>query len=262
MKFKDFFSTPKVNSGALRVWSRNFLYFKKTWLVSLFWIVLEPVIYLGAIGFGLGAFVNNMGGMSYIEFFFPALLSSTAMMVAFFEGTYGNYTKLTHQKTYATIMLTRIGPDEIVAGELLWATSKGFFGVLGVTVVAIFFGLIDSYRIILVLPILFLLSAMFSCIGMLFTSIARNYDSFIYSTSGLIVPMSLLSGTYFPLEQLPTGLRYLSYLFPLTHGVAAVRETLYKGPSIMVGVHVLILLVATWVCMNVAFFRIRKKLLK
>lgn len=262
MNFKEYFSIPTINSGAFQVWSRNYLYFKKTWLVSVFWIVLEPVIYLGAMGFGLGAFVNNIGGVSYIEFFFPALLSTTAMMVAFFEGTYGNYTKLTHQRTYATIMLTRVGPEEIVAGELLWAACKGFFGVIGVTVVALFFGLIDSYRILLALPILFLMSALFSCIGMVFTSFAKNYDSFIYSTSGLIVPMSLLSGTYFPLDQLPSELRYIAYLFPLTHGVSAVREVLQNGPSIWVGVHILVLLLATWICMNVAFFRIRKKLLK
>lgn len=262
MKLKQIFSVPKFNDGALKVWQRNFLYFKKTMLVSLFWIVLEPVIYLGAIGFGLGSFVNNMGGMSYIEFFFPALLCTTAMLVAFFESTYGNYTKLTHQKAYATIMLTRVGPEEIVAGELMWAATKGFFGVLGVTIVAVFFGLIDSYRILLALPILFLISALFSCIGMIFTSIARNYDSFIYSTSGLIVPMSLLSGTYFPLEQLPSGMRYLAYLFPLTHGVAAVRGILHEGQLIWIGVHILILLVLTWVCMNVSFHRIRNKLLK
>jgi lipooligosaccharide transport system permease protein len=262
MKFKDYFAIPKFNNGASKVWSRNFLYFKKTWLVSLFWIVLEPVIYLGAIGFGLGAFVNNMGGMSYIEFFFPALLCTTAMLVAFFEGTYGNYTKLTHQKTYATIMLTRVGPEEIVAGELLWASSKGFFGVLGVTVVALFFGLIDSYRILLALPILFLMSCMFSCIAMIFTSIARNYDSFIYSTSGLIVPMSLLSGTYFPLDQLPSGLRYVAYLFPLTHGVAAVRGVLHNANPWMIIGHVVVMLLITWICMNISFHRISKKLLK
>ncbi|KYG69092.1 ABC transporter permease [Bdellovibrio bacteriovorus] len=262
MKFKEYLTMPKVNSGAFQVWSRNFLYFKKTWLVSFFWIVLEPVIYLGAMGFGLGAFVNNMGGMSYIEFFFPALLATTAMLVAFFEGTYANYSKLTHQKTYATIMLTRVGPEEIVAGELLWAATKGVFGVLGVTLVAMFFGLIDTYRIIFALPVLFLLSGLFSCIGMILTSYARNYDSFIYATSGLIVPMSLLSGTYFPLDQLPTVLRYIAYLFPLTHGVAAVRAILHQGLGVWVFVHILILILATWICMNISFVRIRKKLLK
>jgi lipooligosaccharide transport system permease protein len=258
----DYFGFPQVHSGAFKVWSRNYLYFKKTWMVSAFWIVLEPLIYLGAMGFGLGAFVNNMDGMSYIEFFFPALLCTTAMMVAFFEGTYGNYTKLTHQKTYSTIMLTRIGPDEIVVGELLWAACKGFFGVLGVAFVSSFFGLIDSYRILLALPVLFLLSWLFSCFGMFMTSVARNYDSFIYSTSGLIVPMSLLSGTYFPLEQLPTGLRYVAYLFPLTHAVAAVRTILYQGLTWMVLVHVLILLLLGLVMMNISIRRIRKKLLR
>jgi lipooligosaccharide transport system permease protein len=262
MKLKDYFGFPQVNSGAFKVWSRNFLYFKKTWLVSVFWIVFEPVVYLGAIGFGLGSFVNSMGGMSYIEFFFPALLCTTAMMVSFFEGTYGNYTKLTHQKTYSTIMLTRVGPEEIVAGELMWAASKGFFGVMGVTLVAGIFGLIDTYRIIFIFPVLFLISALFSCLGMIATSLARNYDSFIYSTSGLIVPMSLLSGTYFPLEQLPTSLRYISYLFPLTHGVSAVRSLLHGENIGMAFIHIGILVIATWICMNISFHRIRNKLLR
>ncbi len=261
MEIKKYFTIPKFSSSALQVWSRNFLYFKKTWLVSIFWIVLEPVIYLGAIGLGLGAFVNNIDGVSYIEFFFPALLATTAMMVSFFEATYGNYTKLTHQKTYSTIMLTRVGPEEIVAGELLWAASKGFFSVIGVTFIAILFGLIDSFRIFLAWPVLFLLSFLFSCLGMVFTSVARNYDSFIYSTSGLIVPMSLLSGTYFPLEQLPIGLRYLAYAFPLTHGVAAVRQILTQNLSWWIVINLVVLCLFTVVLMNISFSRIQKKLL-
>jgi lipooligosaccharide transport system permease protein len=260
--WKDYLGWPSLHSGVFKVWSRNYLYFKKTWMVSVFWIVLEPVVYLGAIGFGLGAFVNNMGGLPYVEFFFPALLCTTAMFVAFFEGTYGNYTKLTHQKTYSTIMLTRIGPDEIVVGELLWAACKGFFGVVGVTVVATLFGLVDSWTILVALPVLFMLSWLFSCIGMLVTSIAKNYDSFIYSTSGLIVPMSLLSGTYFPLDQLPTTLRYIAYFFPLTHGVSAVRAIIAGNWSWWILLHVVLLFVGGILTMNIAIRRVRGKLLK
>lgn len=260
--FQNYLGIPQVHSGAFKVWTRNYIYLKKTLMVSIFWMVLEPVVYLGAIGFGLGAFVNNMGGMSYIEFFFPALLCTTAMMVAFFESTYGAYTKLTHQRTYATIMLTRVGPTEIVVGELLWSASKGFFGVLGVILVSSFFGLIDTYRILLVLPVMFLTSWLFSCIGMLMTSVAKNYDSFIYSTSGLIVPMSLLSGTYFPLEQLPSSLKYVSYLFPLTHAVAATRGILHGHLNGMTALHVFLILIAGLITMNIAVRRIREKILK
>jgi lipooligosaccharide transport system permease protein len=250
----SYFGLPTIHSGALKVWSRNYLYFKKTILVSVFWVIIEPMIYLGAMGYGLG--------MSYVEFFFPALLCTTAMMVAFFESTYGAYTKLTHQRTYSTIMLTRVGPTEIVIGEILWAASKGFFGVLGVIIVSAFFGLIDSYRIVLILPVLFLVSWLFSCIGMFMTSVAKNYDSFIYSTSGFIVPMSLLSGTYFPLDQLPAGLKYIAYLFPLTHSVAAVRGILQNGFTWMIGINIVILLFAGIVMMNIAIRRINEKLLK
>lgn len=262
MKFVDMIRTPKMNSGFMRVWSRNFLYFRKTWTVSLFWVVLEPLMYLGAIGFGLGTFVANIAGQSYIDFFFPGLLCSTGMMVAFFEGTYGSFTKLTHQRTYATIMLTRIGPEEIALGELLWAGTKGYFSVCGVALVASFFGLIDTWRIIPALVILMLLCWLFASLAMIMTSYARNYDSFIYSTSGFIVPMSLFSGTYFPIEQLPIGLKYAAYLFPLTHAVQAVRGILHEGFTIAVGVHTLILLIAAVLAMNIAIYRIRGKLLK
>lgn len=262
MRFTDIVRTPKMNSGFLRVWSRNFLYFRKTWTVSLFWIVLEPLMYLGAIGYGLGTFVSNINGHTYVDFFFPGLLCSTGMMVAFFEGTYGGFTKLTHQRTYATIMLTRIGPQEIAFGELLWSATKGFLSVCGVAVVAAFFGLIDSFRIFPAMVVLLLLCWLFASLAMIMTSYARNYDSFIYSTSGFIVPMSLLSGTYFPIEHLPAGLKYLAYLFPLTHAVQAVRGILQDGWSITTGIHILVLTVAGTVAMNIAIYRIRSKLLK
>ncbi|WP_413289623.1 ABC transporter permease [Bdellovibrio sp. HCB337] len=262
MKFIDIIRTPKMNSGFKSVWARNFLYFRKTWTVSLFWILLEPLMYLGAIGFGLGAFVANIGGHSYIDFFFPGLLCSTGMMVAFFEGTYGGFTKLTHQKTYATIMLTRIGPEEIAVGELLWSCTKGYISVCGVAFVASLFGLIESWRILPALLILLVMCWLFASIAMIMTSIARNYDSFIYSTSGFIVPMSLLSGTYFPIEQLPGGLRYVAYLFPLTHAVQAVRGLLHEGFTTAVWLHTLVLLTLGFFAMNIAIYRIRGKLLK
>lgn len=261
MEWKYLVSVPTISSGFRRVWSRNFLYFRKTWLVSFFWILIEPLMYLAAIGFGLGAFVNNMDGKSYIEFFFPGLLCSTAMMVSFFEGTYGNYTKLTHQRTYSTIMLTRVGPDEIVFGELLWAASKGFFSACGVAFVASLFGLIDTWRIFPVLVVLFFVCWMFACLAMIMTAYARNYDSFIYSTSGFIVPMSLLSGTYFPIESLSGSLKYLAYLLPLTHAVQAVRKLLLDGFSTSVGIHFLFILAVGFVAMNFAIAKIRAKLL-
>ncbi len=262
MFLQEYLSLPKMNSGFMKVWNRNFLHFKKTWMVSFFWVVLEPLMYLGGIGYGLGAFVNNMAGMSFLEFFFPGLLCTTAMYAAFFEGTYSNYSKLTYQKVYQSIMMTRISPEEIVFGEIMWGATKGFIGVCGVTLIAIFFGLIDSIYILPALMVLFILSWLFSSIAMIVTSYAKNYDSFIYSTSGFIIPMTLLAGVYFPIQELPSFITALTYLLPLTHGVEAVRTLLVKGFTEMFWVHLVILVVTGWICMNVAIHRIRHRLLR
>ena len=249
-----------MNKMALKLWNRNLLFFKKTILISIFWTVFEPLMYLGAIGFGLGSFVSTVSGHSYIEFFFPALLCTTAMLVPYFECTYGNYAKLTWQKLYQSILMTPVQPQDVIFGEILWGTSKGFFGVIGVILVASFFGMVNSIQIIPAIIVLFLVAWIFSCIGTIVTSFAKNYDSFIYTTSGIIVPMSLFSGTYFPLDSTPEGVRYLFYLSPLTHGVELVRNIIWNQLGIESAIHFAVLLLLCWTLYNYASYRMLKRL--
>lgn len=211
----------------IQVWLRNFLFFRKTFLVTLFWTVLEPLMYLTAIGFGLGRFVEQIEGLSFIEFYYPGLLASTAMMVSYFESTYPSYTKLTYQKIYLTILLTPLNPNQILLGEILWAATKGFLGSCGVIFISMFFGLFQV-QLLFALPVIFLLSLVFASFGMIITSLAKNYDSFIFSTSGLIIPMSLISGTYFSIKDMPIFLRTLAQILPLTHAVSLTRNLLYR----------------------------------
>lgn len=208
----------------LQVWHRNYLQFKKTWLVSLFWTVLEPMLVLTAIGYGLGSYVSNIGGIAYVDFFFPALICSSSMMVSFFDATYGGYTKLSYHKLYRTMILSPLNVTEVILGELFWGATKGTLSAIGIILVASAFGLVKSFYFIPALIFIFISSYMFACMGLIVTSIVKSYDEIIYPTSGLIVPMSLFSGTYFPIEQLPYGIKYLSYLLPLTHTVASVRQ--------------------------------------
>src|SRR4051795_7437444 len=100
LDLEDWLRTPKVGRAALTgVWLRNFLYFKQNLLGSFFWIVVEPLLYLLAIGWGVGRYVGEVNGTPYIHYFFPALLATSGMFVAFFESAYGTFTKLTRQKT-------------------------------------------------------------------------------------------------------------------------------------------------------------------
>ncbi len=261
MKLKPLFVPAKMEKGLLKVWKRNFFYFKKTILVSLVWIVLEPLMYLGAIGYGLGSYVDIIGGKTFLEFFFPGLLATTAMMVPFFEGTYANFTKLTHQKIYTSMLLTPIEPDEIVYGELLWCATKGFFSICGVLLVSAAFGLVNTWMVFPAMAVLFLISWLFSCLAMVVTSLARNYDSFVYATSGFIIPMSLIAGTYFPISNMPKILQIFAYCLPLTHGVTVVRALLNENFESIHFVSLAYLILFSWVMMNLATQRIHKKLI-
>lgn len=210
----------------IHVWYRNFLFFRKTFFVTLFWTVLEPLMYLTALGYGFGQYVPPIENLSFIDFYFPGLLCTTAMFVSYFEATYPNYTKLTYQKTYFTMLLTPLSASEVLAGEILWAATKGMIGIFGVQLIASFFGLFH-WQFFLALPILFLLALCFATFGMLMVSVAKNYDSFIFSTSGLIIPLSLISGTYFSLNDIPIFFKWISYIFPLSHATEITRALLY-----------------------------------
>ncbi len=236
------------------VWLRNFLFFRKTFLVSLFWTTLEPLMYLGAFGFGFGQYLTNVEGVSFLQFYFTGLLCATCMMVSYFECTYPNYTKLTFQKTYFSMLLTPMTSSDIFLGEILWGATKGLLGAIGVIFVSSFFGLF-SKELLFVLPILFLIGLVFSSFGMIMISIAKNYDSFVFSTSGVIVPLSLISGTYFSLNEIPSYLKAVAYVFPLAHGIDLVRHVIFKKWVIFDWVHLLVLLVYL-----VAFIWIGRKL--
>ena len=130
--------------GILAVWLRNFLYFRKSLIATFFWAAFEPILYLFAIGFSLGKSIGNFEGVSYVEFYVPALLTTTAMMVGYLESTFGSYTKMTYQSTYKTIFLTPVAAHEIVLGEVIWCASKAAFGFFCVGVVASAFGALKT----------------------------------------------------------------------------------------------------------------------
>ncbi|GIL17510.1 MAG: transport permease protein [Oligoflexia bacterium] len=244
-----------------RIWARNFFLFKRAWLVSAFWIVLEPLFILGALGYGLGSYVTTINGRPYVDFFFPALLCNSSMFVAFFVSTYDNFSKLTYQRTYLTQILTPIEPNEIVLGEILWGATKGTMSAIGVSIIAMFFGLVDPVTILPAFLVIFISSAVFAALGMIVTTMVHNYEQIIYPSSGIIIPMSLFCGTFFPVESLPIGIKQAIYLLPLTHSVSAVRSLLLNGFEWTVLLHSLILIILLVVLTRIAIRRLAGKLL-
>ena len=252
---------PKLGSGAISLWHRNCCYLKYAWAETTMWVLIEPLLYLGAIGYGVGSYISNVEGLSYIDFFFPAMLANTAMTISFLEATYGSFTKLTKQKTFSTILLAPVDVGEIVWGEILWAMTKAMMSVLGVVIIAAFFGLLKSVMILPAVIFLILISLTSASAGLLVTATSRDYTSFNYFISGVVVPMSLFSGTYFPIERFPVAFQWIAKCLPLTYGVEAIRGMLYEGWSHQYFLNAIIILFFAVVFLFFAFQKMYKKLI-
>ncbi|NBS47747.1 MAG: nodulation protein NodJ [Betaproteobacteria bacterium] len=209
------------------VFRRNLLVWKKLAIPSLVGNIAEPLMWLVAFGYGLGALVGQVqwGGQAvpYILFLASGSVCMSAMNAATFEALYSGFSRMHVQKTWDGIMNAPIGLDDIVLAEMLWAGFKSLFTVTAILGVMLALGISHSPRLLVAWPILWGVGLTFSCIALIFTALAKGYDFFTYYFTLFLTPMMFLSGVFFPREQLPAWVRVLSEVLPLTHAVELVR---------------------------------------
>jgi lipooligosaccharide transport system permease protein len=255
-------AVPQATRRAVRVWQRNWDSFRKYILGSLAGGLGEPVLYLVAMGYGLGTFVGPIAGMRYVEYIAPGLVVSAAMWAATFEGTYGTYLRMIHQKTYDAILATPLSLDDVVAGDTLWAATKGVAnGIIMLAVVA-GFGLIRSPWAALLLPLMVLASLLFACLAVLVAALSRNWEFFNYYITLVISPLFFFSGIFFPLTNFPPWVRAVGSLSPLTHAVALAHAFVRGTPPDHPILALFFLLVPTAASFYVALALIRRRLIK
>jgi len=219
------FRLPRLSYRVWKVWMRDRDVYMKTFRVNFVPPLLEPVLYLLAMGFGLGLFVQQIEGVSYVQFIAPSLVAISMMFNSFFECTYGSFVRMYYQKTFDAIIATPVNLDEVIAGELLWGATKSLVNSAIVLGIVALFGLVSSSLALLVLPLSFLVGLLFASIAMCFTAVVPNIDAFNYPQFLLITPMFLFSGTFFPISALPQATQMIAQLFlPLTHAVSLTRS--------------------------------------
>jgi lipooligosaccharide transport system permease protein len=208
---------------AFRVWQRHLTVYTKLYKSSIALNFVEPVLYLAALGLGLGAFVKQINGVPYIQFIAPGIIASSSMFAAIYECTYGTYVRMTYQKTFDAILATPVNIDDLVAGELLWGATKSLlYGTIIIIVISLF-GLVNSAFIVLVVPALFITGLIFSEISVIFTAVVPGIDSFNYFYTLFMTPMFLFSGIFFPLDNLSPVVTKIAFLTPLYHLVNICR---------------------------------------
>ena len=220
---------------AFMVWQRHWLVYTKLYKTSFALNFIEPALYLVAMGFGLGAFVQNIHGQPYIQFIAPGIVASSSVFAAVYECTYGTYIRMTFQKTFDAILATPVNLDDLVAGELMWGATKSVIFGITITIVIALFGLVDSWRIVLAIPFIFLGGLIFAELSVLFCAIVPGIDSFSYFYTLFMTPLFLFSGIFFPLDAMPRMVSNLAFFSPLYHLVSICRSFSAGDISTVIG---------------------------
>jgi lipooligosaccharide transport system permease protein len=209
---------------ALRVWQRHAKVYTKLYLSSIALNFVEPVLYLAALGLGLGAYVKEINGVPYINFIAPGIIASSAMFAATYECSYGTYVRMTYQKTFDAILATPVNVNDLIAGEMLWGATKSvLYGTIIMFVIAVF-GLVTSPFLLLAIPLLFFAGLIFAEISLIFTAVVPGIDSFNYFYTLFMTPMFLFSGIFFPIDSLPSVVGEIAFFTPLFHLVNICRD--------------------------------------
>jgi lipooligosaccharide transport system permease protein len=199
-----------------------FVYTKDFWANS-FPTVLEPLIFILAVGWGLAAAVGRMAGTDYLSFLAPAQAMIAAVYTAAFEESYGSYFRLRVDHNYDSMLVTPVGVDDIFWGELLYTGTKGFFYSAVVLGVLALFGTIHSPAA-LAIPLLGFFTALAAgSLGLYSVRVVTNINQFNFFIAGVISPLTLFSGTLFPVDSLPVALSSVSRWLPLYPMVGLAR---------------------------------------
>ncbi len=217
------FRLPEFSLRFAHVWCRNQMVWRKLLIPSVLGNLADPMIYMLGLGYGLGAMLPDVGGMSYIGFLAAGIVCSSTMMSASFETMYSGFSRMHVQKTWDGILNTPLTLDDVLLGEAMWAASKSFLSGMSVLLVAAALGLTQSALALWIIPVIFLTGLVFAGMGLIMTALSPNYDFFMYYFTLAITPMMLLSGVFFPVEQLPPAIQVITTALPLTHAVALAR---------------------------------------
>lgn len=217
---------PPVRSSGWRLVERNFLVYRRSWVVFVSGF-FEPVFYLLSIGIGVAHLIGHFTlpdgrVVGYTEFVAPAMLATSAMNGAVFDSTYNLFFKLKFLRLYDAVLATPMRPWDVATGEITWALLRGAAYSATFLVVMAAMGLVLSWWALLAFPVVILIGFAFAGAGMACTTWMRSWQHFEFLQLALL-PMFLFSATFYPLTVYPAAVQWLVRVTPLYQGVSLLR---------------------------------------
>lgn len=235
-------------TGALRVLEHNLIVYRRTWKGSVFMSFVSPILFLAAMGFGLGGLISRgpvrtVDGLSYLVFLAPGLLVTTAMQSGFVETTYPIMARVQWERTYEGMLATPLRVFDVLAGEFGWLAFRLALTSVAFFLVMLVFGTVHSALALLAIGVAVLTGLAFAAPILAWTATRRTDSSFALIGRFLITPLFLLGGVFFPIHQLPQLVQAIAWLTPLAHGVALARRLSVGELPSSAGIHLVVLLV-------------------
>lgn len=245
----------------LKIFARHLAVFRKIWFGNIMFNFIEPLLYLTAMGYGLGAFVQNIDGLSYIQYIAPGMVASSAMFAASFECTYGSFIRLHYQKTFQAMLAGPVTVRDIVAGDIMYATFKSMlFGLVILSVIAVL-GQVQSWWAALIPVFLVIPGLTFSLLAICYTGITDNIDKFNYYVTLFLTPSYLFSGVFFPIHSMPAWAQVVAWFNPIYHSVEVCRAMALGNINPGLLVHAGVLLAVAVIFMPLAVRLLTKRLI-
>ena len=236
-------------TGGAVVLERDLLNYRRTWRGSLIVSFISPVLFLAAMGLGLGSLISHgqhrlVEGVPYLDYLAPGLLAATAMQTAALESMYPILAKMMWDKIYDSILATPVQVREVFLGEIAWLVVRVAIVTVAFFTVMVLFSAVHSPLGLLAVPLTILTGLAFGAPFFAYTANQRNDSGFAALNRFVVIPLFLLAGTFFPIANLPLVFQVFAWVTPLAHGVALVRAATLASPiaPLAAAVHLAVLL--------------------
>ncbi|MFC4532594.1 ABC transporter permease [Sphaerisporangium dianthi] len=243
------------------VWRRELALYRRYWASTSFASLVEPTIWLLAFGFGFGTVIGAAYGYNYRDFVATGVVATSVLFISAFGAMFGSFIRRVFQHTYNAVLAAPVDVHELVTAEASWLAAKAALYGCAPLLVGMGFGLPPSPGMLLVPFIGFLTGLAFALFGIWMSAIVPSINTFDYVISGVMAPMFLVAGTFFPVDQLPPWAAAASRVNPLYHFVELVRDSVFGRLGLYDLVHLGVLLLFAALMWSLAVWKMRARLI-
>lgn len=259
---KPIFRLSAFSTKAFTSLEKNFHIFLQRWFLNSFEIVVQPILYFVAFGFGLQKWIGSIDGQDYPSYVLTGILMATSMSTSIYESAQGVYQRYFTGDLYLLLKTCPVRFEHMLFGEFLWSIFRATLAFSMLLIIGSSLDLIAVTDFLPLIAICIWLSIFFSSLGLLLSSLVRSYSQVYQYLPLIVIPQFLFCGVFFPIERLPETLARFVAVLPVSIAVDWARKASFMDESVLSFSYVFLYLLLSFFMFNFASKRIGETLNK